>query len=101
MMVERVFLPVNQENMQQMASYRNLNYQLITGLNDILDNLPVAVIAAIFAVCNAIAKMTGVANSGFGVITGGINVVIQFFKNLGLSVANIALGIGNAIAART
>lgn len=60
--------------------------------------LIIAVIAAIFAVCNAIAKMTGVANSGFGVITGGINVVIQFFKNLGLSVANIALGIGNAIA---
>lgn len=61
--------------------------------------LIIAVIAAIFAVCNAIAKMTGVANSGFGVITGGINVVIQFFKNLALSVANIALGIGNAIAA--
>lgn len=61
--------------------------------------LIIAVIAAIFAVCNAIAKMTGVANSGFGVITGGINVVIQFFKNLGLSVANIALGIGDAIAA--
>lgn len=61
--------------------------------------LIITVIAAIFAVCNAIAKMTGVANSGFGVITGGINVVIQFFKNLGLSVANIALGIGNAIAA--
>lgn len=61
--------------------------------------LIIAVIAAIFAVCNAIAKMTGVANSGFGVITGGINVVIQFFKNLRLSVANIALGIGNAIAA--
>lgn len=61
--------------------------------------LIIAVIAAIFAVCNAIAKMTGVANSGFGVITGGINVVIQFFKNLGLSVANIALGIGNATAA--
>lgn len=61
--------------------------------------LIIALIAVIFAVCNAIAKMTGVANSGFGVITGGVNVVIQFFKNLGLTVANIALGIGNAIAA--
>lgn len=61
--------------------------------------LIIALIAIIFAVCNAIAKMTGVANSGFGVITGGVNVVIQFFKNLGLTVANIALGIGNAIAA--
>lgn len=61
--------------------------------------LIIALIAVIFAVCNAIAKMTGIANSGFGVITGGVNVVIQFFKNLALTVANIALGIGNAIAA--
>lgn len=61
--------------------------------------LIIALIAIIFAVCNAIAKMTGIASSGFGVITGGINVVIQFFKNLGLTVANIALGIGSAIAA--
>ena len=61
--------------------------------------LILALIVVIFAVCNAIAKMTGIANSGFGVITGGVNVVIQFFKNLGLTAANIALGIGNAIAA--
>lgn len=61
--------------------------------------LIIALIAVIMAVCSAIAKMTGIANSGFGVITGGVNVVIQFFKNLGLTVANIALGIGNAIAA--
>lgn len=61
--------------------------------------LIIAVIAAIYAVASAIAKMTGIANSGFGVIIGGINVVIQFFVNLGLVVANIALGIGNAIGA--
>ena len=61
--------------------------------------LIIALIAVIMAVCSAIAKMTGIANSGFGVITGGVNVVIQFFKNLGLTVANIVLGIGNAIAA--
>ena len=61
--------------------------------------LIIALIAVIMAVCSAIAKMTGIANSGFGVITGGVNVVIQFFKNLGLTVENIALGIGNAIAA--
>ena len=61
--------------------------------------LIIALIAVIMAVCSAIAKMTGIANSGFGVITGGVNVVIQLFKNLGLTVANIALGIGNAIAA--
>lgn len=61
--------------------------------------LIIALIAIIYAVCAAIAKLTGVATSGFGVICGGVNVVIQFFKNLGLTVANIALGIGNAIAA--
>lgn len=61
--------------------------------------LIIALIAVIYAVCQQIANMTGVANSGFGVICGGVNVVIQFFKNLGLTVANIALGIGNAIAA--
>ena len=61
--------------------------------------LIIALIAIIFAVCNAIAKMTGIANTGFGVMTGGINVVIQFFKNLGFTAANIAIGIGNAIGA--
>lgn len=61
--------------------------------------LIIALIAIIFAVASAIANMTGVANSGFGVITGGINVVIQFFKNLGLTVANIALGIASAMGA--
>lgn len=59
----------------------------------------IALIAIIFAVAAAIAKMTGVANSAFGVITGGINVVIQFFKNLGLEVANVALGIWEAMGA--
>lgn len=61
--------------------------------------LIIALIAIIYAVCAAIANMTGVANTGFGIITGGINVVIQFFKNLGLSVANIALGIWSALSA--
>lgn len=61
--------------------------------------LIIAVIAAIYAACAAVAKFTGVANSGFGVICGGIMVVIAFFKNLGLSVANIALGIWNALGA--
>ena len=59
----------------------------------------IALVAAIYAACSAIAKFTGIANSGFGVICGGINVVIQFFVNLGLTVANIALGIWNALGA--
>lgn len=61
--------------------------------------LIIAVIAAIYAACAAVAKFTGIANSGFGVICGGIMVVIAFFKNLGLSVANIAVGIWNALGA--
>ena len=59
----------------------------------------IALVAAIYAACSAIAKFTGIANSGFGVICGGINVVVQFFVNLGLTVANIALGIWNALGA--
>ncbi len=59
----------------------------------------IALIAGIVALCSWIAKTTGAANSAFGVITGGINVVIAFFKNLGLTVANIALGIWNALGA--
>lgn len=61
--------------------------------------LIIALIAIIVMVCNWLAKTTEIANTGFGVICGGINVVIQFFKNLGLAVANIALGIWNAINA--
>lgn len=61
--------------------------------------LVIALVAAIYAACSAIAKFTGIANSGFGVICGGINVVVQFFINLGLTIANIALGIWNALGA--
>lgn len=81
------------------AAQQGLNATLLACPLTWIIMLILALIVVIFAVCNAIAKMTGVANSGFGVITGGVNVVIQFFKNLGLTVANIALGIGNAIAA--
>lgn len=59
----------------------------------------IALVAVIFSICNAFAKMTGAANTGFGIITGGINVVIAFFKNLLFTVFNIALGIWNAIGA--
>lgn len=81
------------------AAQQDLNAALMACPLTWIIMLILALIVVIFAVCNAIAKMTGIANSGFGVITGGVNVVIQFFKNLGLTVANIALGIGNAIAA--
>lgn len=44
-------------------------------------------------------KFTGtghIAQSVFGMITGGSNVVIQYFKNWGLTVADIFIGIWNA-----
>lgn len=59
----------------------------------------IALIAVVIAVANHIANLGGTATTAFGVITGGVNVVIQFFKNLGLEVANIALGIWNSIQA--
>ena len=59
----------------------------------------VALIAAIYGVMNAVAKTTSAATSGLGLIAGGVNVVIQFFKNMALSVANVFAGIGSAAAA--
>lgn len=81
------------------AAQQGLNAALLACPITWIILLIIAVIAAIYAACAAVAKFTGIANSGFGVICGGIMVVISFFKNLGLSVANIALGIWNALGA--
>lgn len=59
----------------------------------------IAAIAAIVAFAQHIAETGEIATTAFGVICGWINVVIQFFVNLGLEVANIALGIWNALGA--
>ena len=59
----------------------------------------IAVVAALFALCNWIAKTTGAAQTGFGIITGGINVVIQAVWNAMLVVANVAIGIWDALGA--
>lgn len=59
----------------------------------------IAVIAAIYAVIAAINKAKGTTVSATGVICGSISVVLQFFKNLGLFIANVALGIWNALGA--
>lgn len=61
--------------------------------------LIIAVIAAIYIVIAVINKVQNKTISATGVICGSINVVIQFFKNLGLTVANIALAIWNAMKA--
>ncbi len=83
----------------QTAAQYGLNTALLSCPLTWIILLIIALIALIFVVCNAIANLTGVADSGFSIIAGCVNVVIEFFKNLGLTVANIALGIGNAIAA--
>ena len=57
----------------------------------------IAVIAVIIAVAHNIAKTSEVADNAFSVICGWINVTGQFFKNLGLWIANVALGIWEAL----
>lgn len=59
----------------------------------------IATIVHIIKVGDKIAELTGIASSGFGVICGGINVVIQFFKNLFMQAMNIAFGINCAMNA--
>ncbi len=58
-----------------------------------------AAVAALIYFGTQAAVSAGMANSAFGTVTGAINVVGQFFKNLGLSVANIFLGITSATMA--
>lgn len=50
--------------------------------------LIIALIAVIFAVCNAIAKMTGITQSGFGLICGVVNVGVAFIRNLVIGLIN-------------
>lgn len=38
--LHKLGLPVNQENVNQMAAYRNLNHQLVQGMETIMDALP-------------------------------------------------------------
>ncbi len=59
----------------------------------------ILLISVIYAVCAAIAKATGAAGSGIGIILGSLFVVGAALKNVGLFVANIALGIWNALGA--
>lgn len=78
-----------------------------TGLNAVLWASPAfkiallvtAIAAALYIVCEWIAKLTGLSGTGFGFIAGCINVVIQFFWNLCLTVANIAMAIWNSLCA--
>lgn len=53
-------------------------------------------VVAVYKWAKSMAETSEVANSAFGVITGGIFVVGAFFKNLGQSAANIFFGIAEA-----
>ena len=55
-----------------------------------------ALIIVLVALCNHFSGAGHIAQSTFGAICGGINVVLQYFKNWGLSVADIFIGIWNA-----
>lgn len=59
----------------------------------------IALIAAIIAVISYLNKTKNLAGSTFGVITGGVNVAIQAVKNAALVVANVGIGIWEALGA--
>ena len=61
--------------------------------------LIIALIAIIYAVCAAIAKFTGVANSGLGVVVGAVYAVIAMFQNLWTFISTLASAIGKTFQA--
>lgn len=77
------------------------------GLNTALLSCPltwiilaiIALIAVVIAVASHIAKMGGTATTAFGVICGWLNYCKELWKNVGLTIANFVLGVGNAINA--
>lgn len=56
--------------------------------------LIIAVVAVIYLVATAIAKVTGVASSGLGVIVGAVYAVIAVFQNLWKFITTLASAIG-------
>ena len=81
----------------QTAAQYGLNAALLACPITWIVVLVIALVAAIYAACSAIAKFTGIANSGFGVICGGINVVVQFFDNLLSTALTVVAGICEAL----
>ena len=55
--------------------------------------LIIALIAVILAVCNAIAKMTGITQSGFGLICGVVSVGVAFIRNLVIGLINTVISL--------
>ena len=59
----------------------------------------IALVAIIYAACSAIARMTGLASSGLGIIVGAVYTVIAFFRNLFSAVGTVFSGIAAGAAA--
>lgn len=77
-------LPVNEENLTQMASYRNLTHQLVTGMNNILDGIPqllqdmvqngdIGQAAGLYTELLLLAGEAALTESGAGAPAGGVN----------------------------
>lgn len=58
-----------------------------------------ALIGVVIALANHFSGTGHTAKTAFGAICGAVNVANQFIKNLGLTVANFALGVWSAIGA--
>lgn len=81
------------------AAQCGLNAAFLASPVGMIAILIIAIVAAVYALCAGLAKLTGLSGTGFGFIAGCINVVIQFFWNLCLTVANIAMAIWNSLCA--
>ena len=57
--------------------------------------LVILFIVELYRLCDTFAKASNSANSAFGVIAGGIWWIGNLFKNVGLWIANVCLGIAN------
>ena len=55
--------------------------------------LVIALVAAIVLLCNWIAKVTGAANSGIGIIVGALSVAVAFIGNLFVTLINFVIDI--------
>ena len=54
------------------------------------------IVGIIILIIQKVAELTGLANSAFGMITGGLNVVIQALLNVGDTISSIISNIGTA-----
>jgi len=72
-----------------------------TGLNGTMYACPIvwiiiliiAIIALLIALCNWIAEVTGVADSGIGIIVGALSTALAFIVNLLLGLLDLVLGV--------